>query len=103
MGGGKGGAPPPPGEHDAREKEKESMEEVDPSYATRQRGIVARANYLAADKPDIAHTVKERWRGMAKPTKLHSHMLKRLCRDVVDSGRTFLRHGWRGHELEITG
>ena len=47
-----------------------------PEETTRYRAITARANYLAADRPDLMYAVKELCRGMAKPTKMHWHKLK---------------------------
>ena len=57
-----------PGENEPRRKEGENEEELDPSEATRYRGIAARANYHSADRPDIMYAVKELCRGMARPT-----------------------------------
>ena len=48
-----------PGEHEPIRKEGEHEEELSPEEATRYRGIAARVNYLAADRPDIMYTVKE--------------------------------------------
>ena len=78
-------------------------EELSPDEATRYRGIAARANYLAADRPDIMHAVKELCRGMAKPTRAYWHKLKRLGRYLVDNHRTVTRYYWQRHESEVTG
>ena len=64
---------------------------------------MARANYLAADAPDLMFATKEVCRGMAKPTKQDWHKLQRLGRYLVGSGRTIIRYDWQGHEREITG
>ncbi|MDA8583905.1 hypothetical protein N9L68_06710 [bacterium] len=76
---------------------------MDPQETTKYRAIVARANYLAADRPDIMYSVKELCRGMAKPTKAHWHKLKRLGRYLVDNGRTVFKYAQQGHESEVTG
>ena len=47
---------------------------------TRYRGIAARANYLAADRPDAQFCCKEACRFMAKPTDVSWQALKRLGR-----------------------
>ena len=47
---------------------------------TRFRGLAARANYLAADRPDIIFAAKEICRFMAHPTDLALTALKRLGR-----------------------
>ena len=92
-----------PGECEPRRKEGENDEELSPAETTRYRGITARANYLAADRPDLMYTVKELCRGMAKPTKAHWHKLKRLGRYLVENRRTVMKYDWQGHEGEVTG
>ena len=92
-----------PGESDTREKMEEYEEELSPSDTTRYRATAARANYLAADRPDIMYAVKELCRGMAKPTRLHWHKLERLGRYLLENRRTILRYDWQGQEPEITG
>ena len=42
--------------------------ELEEQKATAFRKVSARANYLAADRPDIMYSVKELCRHMAKPT-----------------------------------
>lgn len=54
--------------------------ELPESQHTRFRGLAARANYLAADRPDIVFAVKEICRLMAKPTDLGMGAVKRLAR-----------------------
>ena len=44
------------------------------------RALAARANYLAADRPDIMYSAKEVCRMMAKPTGVAMNALKRLAR-----------------------
>ena len=70
----------------------ELQEELGPGdvNVTTFRAITARANYLAADRPDLMYAVKELCRGVAKPTKLHWHKLKRLGRCLVDNSRTLI-------------
>ena len=58
----------PGGEKKAIEEE-ERTEELVGAEATRFRAVAARANYLAADRPDIQYAVKETCRKMAKPAK----------------------------------
>ena len=92
-----------PGEKDPKGKAVEVEEELSPEDTTKYRAIVARANYLAADRPDIMYAVKEPCRGMAKPTTVMWHRLKRLGRSLVGSGRTVQKYEWQGHESEVTG
>ena len=92
-----------PRESDTREKMDEGCMERNARDTTRYRAIAARANYLAADRPDLMYAVKELCRGMAKPTELHWNKLKRLGRYLVEHRRTVMRYDWQGHEPEITG
>ena len=92
-----------PGDEDPRRKEGENEEELDAEQATRYKGVVARANYLAADRPDLMYATKEVCRGVAKPTKQDSHKLKRLGRFLVGSSRTIMIYDWQGHEREVLG
>ena len=92
-----------PGESDTRDKMEELSEALSASETTRFRALSARANYLAADRPDIMYAVKELCRGMAKPTMLHWHKLKRLGRYLLENSRTSMRYDWQGQEPEITG
>ena len=57
------------------------------SERTRFRGLVARANVLAADRPDIVYSVKEICRIIAKPTEFALQALKRLGRYMNDHPR----------------
>ena len=61
--------------------------ELNARDTTRYRAIAARANYLAADRPDLMYAVKELCRGMAKPTELHWNKLKRLGRYLLGHKR----------------
>ena len=54
------------------------------------RRIAARANYLAADRPDIMYSVKEICRSMAKPSLKEWKQLKRLARYLIMHPRTIL-------------
>ena len=49
------------------------------------------------------YAVKELCRGMAKPTQLYWHKLKRLGRRLVEHGRTVMKFKWQGHEPDVTG
>ena len=66
------------------------------------RGVAARANYLAADIPDIMYAVKELCCGMAKPTRAYRHPLNMLARYLVDNRRTITRYDWQCHESDVT-
>ena len=75
-----------PGGKEPHRKEGENehdAEELCPAETTRYRCLVARANYLAADRPDLKYATKELCRGMARPTRAHWHRLKRFGRYLV--------------------
>ena len=57
------------------------------SEHTRFRGLAARANFLAADRPDIVYSAKEIYRFAGKSTDLAIQALKRL-------GRYLKTHPW---------
>jgi hypothetical protein len=65
---------------------------LDPSRHTMFRGIAARANYLAADRPDCQFAAKEICRWMSSPTELALLALKRLCRYLVGRPRLVFRY-----------
>ena len=63
--------------------------------ATRFRAVAARANYLAADRPDIQYAVKEICRSMSKPVEGDWHKLVRLGRYLKEAPRCVLEYRWQ--------
>ena len=61
--------------------------ELNANYTTQYKSIVARANYLAADRTDIQYAVKTLATSMAKPTNGDWQKLKRLGRYLVGKPR----------------
>ena len=57
--------------------------------------LVARLNYLAPDRADIAYSVKELARTMSKPTKGCWEKLKRLGRYFISQPRLIIRYPWQ--------
>ena len=55
--------------------------------ATAFRALAARANYLAADRPDLMFSSKELCREFAQPTRASFTKLKRLVRYLVGAQR----------------
>ena len=82
-------------ETQAREEDNTSLEG---SEATKFRSIIARANYLAMDRPDIQFTVKEISRNMAKPNKGCWGKLKRLGRYLKGRGRLRWMFKWQDED-----
>ena len=62
------------------QEEEDTKEEVAlvGARATEYRGIAARMNYLAADRPDMQYAVKETCRDMASPTEGSWRRLMRI-------------------------
>ena len=60
------------------------------------RAIVARANYLAQDRFDIAYAVKELSRGMSSPTYADWNQLKKLGRYLTKHPRATMLFGYQG-------
>ena len=69
-----------PGEEKKAVEEEEQSPELVGTEAARFRAVAARANYLAADRPDIQYAVKEICRKIAKPVHGDWQQLVRLVR-----------------------
>ena len=76
----------PGGDKKAMEEEEKSKGLVG-AEATRFRAVAARANYLAADRPDVQYAVKEICRKMAVPVEGDWHKLVRLGRYLKGAPR----------------
>ena len=61
--------------------------ELGPRESTQFRGIAARANYLALDRPDIQFAAKEVCRELSKPTNRAVRRLKRMGRYLAGKPR----------------
>ena len=57
--------------------------------------MAARANYLAADRPDVQYAVKEVCRRMAKPAKSDWQKLVRLARYLKGAPRLVWEYRWQ--------
>ena len=76
-----------PGEKREVKEEEGEEQELRGADATLFRALVARANYLAQDRTDIAFAVKELCRRMSSPREGDWKGLKRLGRYLVDKRR----------------
>ena len=63
-------------------------EPLTPTEAAACEALVARANYLRSDRPDLQKSVKELSSSMSTPTQADTRKLRRLTRYLV--GRTWL-------------
>ena len=59
------------------------------------RGLAARANYLAADRPDTQLAAKEICRWMHAPTELSVAALKKLARFLIGRPRLVYHYPWQ--------
>ena len=87
-----------PGVDDPKKSEDEQSEASTPlgaAESTSFRGIAARGNYVAQDRPDIKFAVKELCRCMSSPTVEDQAKLKRLGRYMKGRPRAVLLHPWQ--------
>ncbi len=63
--------------------------------ATPYRAVVARANYMASDRPEIQFAAKEVCRWMSNPTEVSLNALKRLGRFVAGHKRLVYHYPWQ--------
>ena len=68
--------------------------ELEPRKHRPYRAAVARANYLAADRPELQYSAKEVCRWMSKPTELSVQSLKRLGRFIEGHKRLVYFYPW---------
>ena len=68
----------------------------------RYRALVARANYLAQDRMDIAFATKELSRGMSAPTLGDWDQLKKLGRYLVQHPRAYMEFAYQHSPDKIT-
>ena len=74
-----------PGIRPSEAKEEDDDEdELEASEASKYRESVARANYIARNRTDIAFATKKLSRGMSKPNKGNTRALKRLSRYLME-------------------
>ena len=73
-------------------------QQLDKAEGSRYRACVARANYLAQDRPDIAFAVKEACRDMSAPTISSWEKIKRVVRYLRGEPRVVYDYRWQGQE-----
>lgn len=70
-------------------------EELNAEYTTEYKSIVARANYLSTDRPDIQYAVKKLATSMSKPTNRNWQELKTLGRFLKGKPRLIIKYKWQ--------
>ena len=68
---------------------------MDSSKCAPYRAVVARANYLSSDRPELQFSGKEVCRWMSAPTDLSLAALKRLVRYVHGHKRLVYHYPWQ--------
>ena len=84
-----------PGRKLTRKEEDEEEFDLSLARASSYRQQVARANFLAVDRPDISFSVKELCRHMAAPTNKNEEALKRLARYLLGCPRLVVHFQWQ--------
>ena len=84
-----------PGVDDQEEAKEHAYEALDPQAANAFRGIAARCNYLAGDRPDIMYPAKELCRRMSSPTSRSMLRLKRVNGYLQMLPRLSWRYDWQ--------
>ena len=73
-----------------------------PEAATQFRGVVARLNYLSADRADLQYAVKEAAKIMATPRVPDVKLLKRIGRYLKGAPRVVRLFVWQTNPTELT-
>ena len=69
---------------------------------SKYRGMAARANYLAQDRPDLAYAAKELTRKMQHPTVEDEDKMRRFARYLIGRPRVKLMYHFQEDQSELT-
>lgn len=83
-------------------KRPDDDQELNAEYTTQYKSIVARENYLAADRIDIQYAVKALATSMSRPTNGDWQKLKRLGRYLVGKPRLIIKYDWQNPPIRFT-
>ena len=81
----------------------EAMAPLPPGEARRFRGIAARLNYLAPDRPEIQYAVKEAARALSSPRLCDWGILKKLGRYLTFRPRAVIVFEWQKAQGQLDG
>ena len=84
-----------PGTKEEGRTKDNNQDALDPGKASEYHAIVARINYLAADRPDIAFAVKEAAREMSNPTIGAWDRFKRIGKYLSHRPRMVIDYRWQ--------
>ena len=82
-------------EKGCKHKDYDESEMMNDREATEYRGLAARANYLAQDRPDLQFAVKEAARRMARPLIGDWTLMKRIARYLINVLRAVMHFPWQ--------
>ena len=88
-----------PGVEDREDQDDDAP--LDSNWGSRYRSLVARANYLATDRPDIAFAVKELCKSMSSPTTRSWEKLTRVVKYLKQHPRLVIYYNWQPEEEEL--
>ena len=91
-----------PGESGIDAEDTEEDVPLEGEDITRYRGVIARCNCLAADRPDCVFAIKEGCREMSKPTTGSLRRLRRIGRYLKMHPRLVWKYEMQGKIDEIT-
>ena len=86
----------------SEEEDTEDDVELEGDYVTRYRGVIARCNYLAVDRPDCVLGIKEGCREMSKPTTGSLRRLRRIGRYLKMHPRLVWKYAMQSEVGELT-
>ena len=78
-----------------RERDENSEQPLDKAEASMYRSCVARADYLAQNRANIAYAVKEACRDMANPNANSLEKVKRVVRYLKGESRVVYEYNWQ--------
>ena len=90
-----------PGEKKEAQEDEGEDQDLRGEEATMFRALVARANYLAQDRTDIAYAVKELCRRMSKPREGDWKAMKRLGRYLIDKRRVVTKFKYQNKPSKV--
>ena len=86
---------------ESRESE-EDDQLLGPEDARLYRGVAARLNYIAPDRPDIAYAVKESARGMSAPRASAMRKLRKIGKYLIGCPRLVSKFVWQDMPTKVT-
>ena len=91
-----------PEESDDEDGAEVKPEVLPPREASEHRSVVARLNYLTADRPDLQFATKELARSMSAPTENDVQNCKKVARYLLGRPRVSMNFPWQNEENELT-